>query len=439
MMRSMYSGVSGLRVHQTKMDVIGNNIANVNTVGFKSSRALFSEIFSQTVRSASGANDNKAGTNPIQVGLGSSLASIDVNMTEGASQRTDNALDMKIEGSGFFVVRDSSGYKFTRAGAFIVDNIGNLATPDGLNVMGWGVGSDGNIQKETVQPIRIFSPENVFAEPEMTKKAIFGGNINMNDPQLDPAEGGVPFAMTIYDSLGYPYTVEMNIQFDETTPGPPPTTTYDVILEDVKDQNGESIGSGAGSVKLTIDGDTGKVIPNDVPSTGDATFDITGLTSTNSTFQDPITVDFSSVTMFSGKTTIEGRAGDIDGLEAGNPAGTMSGYEVSSDGKILGLYSNGASKLLGQIAIADFENPAGLKKVGSNLFAATTNSGEFDGIGMDVTANGGSINAGVLEMSNVDLSTEFTEMITTQRGFQANSRIITSSDEMLQELVNLKR
>lgn len=425
MMRSMYSGVSGLRIHQTKMDVIGNNIANVNTVGFKSSRATFSEIFSQTVQGASGANQNKGGTNPIQIGLGATLGSIDVNMTEGASQRTDNPLDLKIEGEGFFVVSDITGNKFTRAGAFNIDSVGNLVSAGGLNLMGWGVGNDGEIQKNKVQPLRILSSENVFSEPEMTSKAIIGGNINMNDPQLATAEGGVPFTMTIYDSLGYPYTAEMNVQETGTA------NEYDITLTDVTNQNGVSIGTGAGGISITFDEATGKI-------TGPTTFDITGLDTDNSEFSD-IAVDFSSLTMFSGNTTIEARAGDIDGLDSGNPAGTISGYEISSDGKILGQYTNGSTKLLGQVAIADFDNPAGLRKEGNNLFTATSNSGEFDGIGIDISSNGGAINSGVLEMSNVDLSTEFTEMITTQRGFQANSRIITSSDEMLQELVNLKR
>ncbi len=427
MMRSMYSGVSGLRIHQTKMDVIGNNIANVNTVGFKSSRATFSEIFSQTVQGASGANQNKGGTNPIQIGLGATLGSIDVNMTEGASQRTDNPLDLKIEGEGFFVVSDITGNKFTRAGAFNIDSVGNLVSSSGLNLMGWGVGNDGEIQKNKVQPLRILSSENVFSEPEMTSKAIIGGNINMNDPQLVPAEGGVPFTMTIYDSLGYPYTAEMNVQSTATA------NQYDITMTDVTNQNGVSIiGAATGAVTITFDGATGKI--TNTP----ATFDITGLDTANSDFS-TIEVDFGSLTMFSGNTTIEARAGDTNGLDSGNPAGTISGYEISSDGKILGQYTNGSTKLLGQIAIADFDNPAGLRKEGNNLFTATSNSGEFDGIGIDISSNGGAINSGVLEMSNVDLSTEFTEMITTQRGFQANSRIITSSDEMLQELVNLKR
>ena len=433
MMRSMYSGVSGLRIHQTKMDVIGNNIANVNTVGFKSSRVTFSEVFSQTIQGASGANENTGGVNPMQIGLGAGISSIDVDMGEGAAQRTDNPLDLKIEGDGFFVVSDVTGNKFSRAGAFRLDEAGNLVTPDGMNVMGWYPDPNtGLIAKNSVESLQILSPDNLYSEPTMTTEVIMSGNVNKNDAQLAPANGGIPFTTNVYDSLGYPYTVEMTLQ--ETSPN-----VYDIILvaDSITDESGNTItnpGIGAGTVSVTFDSSTGKVT-ND-PST----FSL-GITDTAfSTFPAAgLDVDFGSITLFAGNSTIEATAGNSSGLGAGNKAGSISGYEIGGDGQILGRYTNGESKLLGQIVIATFQNPAGLQKVGSNLFESTNNSGEFDGIGEDVTSSGGSFNAGVLEMSNVDLSTEFTEMITTQRGFQANSKIITTSDEILQELVNLKR
>lgn len=433
-MRSMYSGVSGLRIHQTKMDVIGNNIANVNTVGFKASRVTFSEVFSQTIQGASGANENTGGTNPMQIGLGASISSIDVDMGEGAAQRTDNPLDLKIEGDGFFVVSDITGNKFSRAGAFRLDEAGNLVNPDGMNVMGWYPDPNtGAIAKNSVEKLQILSPANLYSEPTSTTDVTMTGNVNKNDAQLAPANGGVPFTTNIYDSLGYPYTVEMTLEESGTA------NTYNVILlqDSVTDQTGATInnaGIGAGTVQVTFDPATGKVTNNP------ASFAITGLNTGFSTFPAAgVAVDFSDVTLFAGNTTVSAQAGTSSGLGAGNRAGSISGYEIGGDGQILGRYTNGETKLLGQIVVATFQNPAGLQKVGGNLFEATNNSGEFDGIGEDITASGGSFNAGVLEMSNVDLSREFTEMITTQRGFQANSRIITSSDELLQELVNLKR
>ncbi len=431
MLRSMYSGVSGLAIHQTKMDVIGNNIANVNTVGYKAARVTFSDIFNQTLQHATASSLNTGGTNPIQIGLGSNISSVDVNMNEGASQRTDNPLDLRIEGPGFFVVSDSAGNKFSRAGAFRIDDTGNLVNPGGLNVMGWPVDETTNtVQKVKVVPLQILNAKNVYSEPEATSNVTLLGNINKNDPALTGV--GVPYVAQFYDSLGYRYSAEFRIT--EITPG---SYNFHLDADSITDANG-NVGAAAGITNPAIDQTV-----NFDPATGKVTgtptsFTMNGIVSTFSTFNN-IEVDFSNVTMFAGNSTVEAVGGNTEGLNSGSAAGSLSGYEVGIDGKILGKYTNGKTKLLGQIVIANFENPTGLKKVGDNLFEATSNSGDFDGIGEDVTANGGSFSSGVLEMSNVDLSREFTEMITTQRGFQANSRVITSSDEMLQELVNLKR
>lgn len=442
MMRSMYSGVSGLRIHQTKMDVIGNNIANVNTVGFKSSRVTFSEVFSQTIQGASGASENSGGTNPMQIGLGASISSIDIDMAEGAAQRTDNPLDLKIEGDGFFVVSDITGNKFTKAGAFRIDEAGNLVSPDGLNLMGWYPdATSGLIEKTKVVPLQVLNAQNQYVEPAMTQGVTLSGNINKNDPQLPPAIGGSPFTVNLYDSLGYKYTAEFQVQ---SVAGSPNSFLFVLPPNSITDSKGNKITNAGVSHTVPFDPGTGKI-----PAAAAVTsFNITGLSSATtapvvagafSSFPTSMPVDFSGLTMFSGNTTVIGTAGDKNGIGAGNMAGSISGFEVGSDGKILGRYTNGETKLLGQVVIAKFQNPAGLQKMGGNLFQTTSNSGEFDGIGEDIKSSGGSFNAGVLEMSNVDLSREFTEMITTQRGFQANSRIITSSDEMLQELVNLKR
>jgi len=435
MMRSMYSGVSGLRIHQLKMDVIGNNIANVNTVGFKSSRTIFSEVFSQTIQGSSGASENSGGTNPMQIGLGASISSIDVDMTEGAAQRTDNPLDLKVQGDGFFVVSDVTGNKFTRAGAFRIDEAGNLVTPDGKNLMGWTPNeTSGEIEKTKVKVLQVLNASNAYVEPSLTENMVFQGNINKNDPQLGTAPGS-PFSVSFFDSLGYKYTAQFYIQ--ETAVAS--EFQFTLPANSITDQDGNPIVNDAVNVTIPFDAATGKVT---VPPV----FELTGIANSTvvpaeifSQFSDPIDVDVSGLTLFNGNTTVEGVSGDVNGLGAGNEAGSISGFEIGGDGRILGRYTNGETKLLAQIVVATFQNPAGLQKIGSNLFEVTNNSGDFDGIGEDITSSGGAFNAGVLEMSNVDLSREFTEMITTQRGFQANSRIITSSDEMLQELVNLKR
>ena len=436
MMRSMYSGVSGLRVHQTKMDVIGNNISNVNTTGFKGSRTLFSEAFNQNLQGASGPTPNLGGRNPMQIGLGANVNTIDVNMNEGSSQRTDIVTDLKIEGRGFFIVRNAEGTKFTRAGAFRIDAAGNLVNPAGMNVMGWkpDPNKPNEIQKGEVSPLKLLSPENMYSLPKATTKGTLSGNINQNDSQVQTTGLGAPITMTVYDSQGYPYTVQFRVKKTATP------NQYKITLESVRDQKGNDVKGTTNPnlaltpspVNLSFDS-AGKI------STNPATFKISGGDTTFGSKFSEIDVDFSQITQFSGNTNVEGVRGDKDKVGAGNAAGKLTSFQIGGDGRIMAKYSNGDTKLLGQIAIADFDNPAGLQKEGENLFSTTMNSGEFNGIGKDATSLGSKINSGVLEMSNVDLSLEFTEMITTQRGFQANSRVITTSDEILQELVNLKR
>ena len=452
MMRSLYSGVSGLRVHQTKMDVIGNNIANVNTVGYKSSRVTFTEVFQQTTQSATGANaeTGRGGTNAMQIGLGTSVGSISSDPTvEGSAQRTDNPYDLKISGDNFFIVNDGSMNYFTKVGAFTTDAAGYLVTQSGYHVMGWQVDpATQDIKRDLVSPLAIETPENLYVEPAATTDNYFTGNIDKTNSEVTGE--GLTTSMTIYDKQGYAYTVKYNIVQSEDD-----DSSYNLTMTDILDTNNKSILTanggeydatinGGDTVELKFNPDTGAFVY--VGSEGNNTFslDITGL---NNNFYnegadgESIQVDMSTTTMYaaSGKCTITSVRGDLDGLGAGKAAGTLSGVSIGEDGKIIATYDNGDRKLLGQISVASFANAAGLEKVGDSLYQTSANSGAFDGIGKDPTSGGGSISQGVLEMSNVDLSSEFTEMITTQRGFQANSRIITTSDTLLEELVNLKR
>lgn len=453
-MRSLYSGVSGLKTHQTKMDVIGNNIANVNTVGFKSSSVLFKDVLYQTTQSATGANaeTGAAGTNAIQIGLGSSLASVANNTTKnGSAQSTNNPYDLMLNGESFFIVSRGGINYFTKVGSFTTDDVGNLVTSSGELVMGWQVDPDNpnNIKKDSVSALSVESVENKYASPEQTSKLYLSGNVDLTDPNLTTTEGAIQ-TVTIYDNLGYSYTVKMKINQDTAA-----TNEYNVSIVSIKDsdnndilQNGYS--ASLSETKLKFDADSGAFVgigtgkesqltitPND-DTKGDVfrTKDNTGAYSISS-----IGIDFSSLTMFAqnGKCTAKLNRGGLDKTGAGRTVGELSDVSIGTDGKIYGVYDNGVTKLLGQIAVAQFTNPAGLESIGGSLYKTTQNSGDFDGIGQEVTAGGGKMTQGVLEMSNVDLSQEFTEMITTQRGFQANSRIITTSDSMLEELVNLKR
>lgn len=425
------------------MDVIGNNIANVNTTGFKSSRVTFNEIFYQTLQGGTAASkDGQGGRNPMQIGLGVNVASIDLQMTEGAAQRTDNALDLKIEGEGFFIVTDGNGKKFTRDGSFRLDEAGNLVTSSGMKVCGWPVNnSTGQIVKGPVQPLEIMSSIMSSVAPQKTTGLTFQGNLNLVDG--DSSGTGIPLMMNFYDSLGNKYTAQATTMFDTVAnPGVWSITQFDYI----KDENGNEVEFGgnpvAGAVltaPITFGFDANGNLENINGVAGSTTIDVdfSGVLpfdGINSEIGDAnvITLDFEEVTQYNSTTTITSDNDD------GNAPGQFTGFNVGADGKILAKYSNGDTKILGQIVVTTFKNPTGLLKVGGNLFETSANSGEFDGVGVEPTFVGG-LNSGVLEMSNVDLSKEFTEMITTQRGFQANSRIITTSDEMLQELTNLKR
>lgn len=445
-MRSMFSGISGLRIHQTKMDVIGNNIANVNTTAFKSSRVTFNEVFSQTLQGASGASQQtgRGGRNPMQVGLGANISSIDTLMNIGAAQRTDNPFDLMIEGDGFFVVGDESGTYFTRAGVFRKDDDGNLVIPNGMKVKGWPAVDNGTrIQRGNVEDLKLDKPENLTASPEATTNLRIQGNLNIEDGK---SNGGVPVQLKFYDSLGNLYTANLNMEYKSDEKAWDLDIPSPLIISDSKGNKFElgEVSSDDNPVKVVFDengelkiGDadasTGNGVFTITSSDNEGKFDLTESVGIKATLG-PLTIDFTGLTQYNQKTNIDPLMGNEIGMGSGREPGELIGYDIGADGIITAQYSNGQQKMLGQIVIANFRNPAGLQKAGSNLFTTTPNSGDFDGIGNEPNLQGG-----VLEMSNVDLAKEFTEMITTQRGFQANSRIITSSDEMLQELVNLKR
>ena len=568
MMRSLYSGVAGLKTHQTRMDVIGNNIANVNTTAYKSSSMTFSELMSQTTQKASGANATTGvgGTNAKQIGLGVKAGAINTAITtQGSAQSTGNPFDIMITGDNFFVVSNGSENFFTRDGSFYVDGAGNLAmTSTGYNVMGWGVDeTTGNIKQDTVTALRIMSAANMTYPPEATTKANISGILDQNDKDVTSANGKT-VNLNFFDARGYSYTakftfkqsggdktneysLELNkildstgkeidisgITFGEqnleqtlssklslntdsykwddatktlqTTATPPETVagldkifkngvlitdkdkaeevqknldaiakaygyegstdeflklyttgkagqvTVQNMLENMsKNMTGDDILPKAKNEELTMTGrkfDGAKVVFD--KDSGKLQSINNSTTNLSTTLNFPasmgnfsnITIDLSECTNYDNKgtSTVGATSGDLDGLGTGRRLGDMIGVSIQKDGMIYASYDNGMTKLLGQIATAAFANASGLEKEGDNLYSATLNSGEFDGIGVDITAGGGYMSTGQLEMSNVDLSSEFTEMITTQRGFQANSRIITVSDTLLEELTNLKR
>lgn len=465
MMRSLYSGVAGLKTHQTKMDVIGNNISNVNTVGFKASQVLFRDVLYQTTQSATGASANSGGTNAKQIGLGASVATINVSHQSGSAQSTNNPYDLMINGSSFFIVNRGGINYFTKVGAFNTDDAGNLVTGSGDLVMGWQVDPDDptRVRRDTVSALRPESEEFKTAPPELTSKTYWNGGIAKTDPNLTTDEGVVK-TVSIYDNLGNAYTVKMKVTQNEDD-----ESAFDVSIVSITDANEVNIidpDNGKYTAKLTggIDdittlkfnpdngnfvgaggrtGEAGKtlsleIIPND-PGTGDVFRD---LSSPNADDQiTGIEMDFSNMKMYTKKeeSDFEIHRGGTDTTGGGRKVGILTDVKIDTSGMIYGVYDNGMNRLLGQIAVANFINPAGLEAIGDSLYQETKASGSFDGIGQDISSTGEKMTQGVLEMSNVDLSQEFTEMIVTQRGFQANSRIITVSDTLIEELVNLKR
>lgn len=437
MMRSMFSGVSGLRAHQTKMDVIGNNVANVNTVGFKSGRVTFQEIFSQTLQGASAPDPitGRGGTNPMQIGLGLGVGAVDTITTRGSVQRTDNPTDLSIEGDGFFICRGgvNDTFRFTRAGNFTIDKLGNLVTGSGMNVYGWqALKNDGSGEFDTEKPIE---PINLYSDAyrnkriisaKATSRAQLAGNLDAAMPLVgtdDPTEDQVfIMPMTIYDKLGNDYKI--NVRFWKVEADVSTSTWQWEIVTD-------------GDITVTLPDETQLVFDDEgIISSGQSatvTFEPGGGTTNESgTGEFEVVFDFSKLTSFAADNSVKPQSVD------GYPSGSLVSFSVGSDGVITGIYDNGQQQALGLIALSNFENPAGLQKVGDNMYIPTTNSGEFKAV-KPGSGGTGTLNPGTLEMSNVDLSKEFTEMIITQRGFQANSRIITTSDEMLQELVSLKR
>ncbi len=413
MMRSMFSGVAGLRNHQFRMDVIGNNIANVNTVGFKKSKVTFQDMLSQNIRGASSPQGGKGGTNPQQVGLGMTVGSIDTIHTQGSSEMTGKTTDVMVNGDGFFVVANGTNNFYTRAGNFDFDTAGNLVNPNGLKVQGWTANAATGVI-DTTQPLGgITIPRGMSLQPKATTTATYANNLDAN------AAAGtvVSTSLEVFDSQGRSYNVPINFtkdlagnQWAVDVPAVPAGMTGAAVTA-----GGPITFNGAGAY-------TGGS-----PVTVQVTYAAGGPTTPQN-----IVIDMTSLTQFATTSNAAPR------IQNGYSSGSLTGYSIDKSGMITGLFSNGQTQQLSQIALANFNNPGGLVKSGDNLYVSTNNSGTPQ-IGVAGSSGRGDISPGTLEMSNVDLSQEFTDMIITQRGFQANSRIITTSDEMLQELVNLKR
>jgi flagellar hook protein FlgE len=437
----MYSGVSGLRGYQTMIDVVGNNIANVNTIGFKGGQTVFQDLLSQTLQGA-GLPAQGGGTNPAQIGLGMRLAGTTTNFAQGGLQNTGRPTDMSIQGDGFFIVRRGTDEFYTRAGAFTLDGNGRLATPQGTLVQGWTADAQGTINPNG-QTGDILMPVGALIAPQVTKNITVGGNLPAN------ATDGtvVSSAITVYDDNGAAKNVTFaftrNVGNDGTG-----TQGWDLMLQaDVDGTTGlEDLLTAP--IELEFDMATGAVTgtpaSTDTAVTAGSTTAITidatalddgtnplGIFSTGDTFTININGN-TPLTQFSGVNSLA--ASDQDG----SAPGALQTFTISQDGVITGVFSNGRTQSIAQIAIATFSNPAGLEKLEGSMYRPSANSG-LASIGVAGLAGRGTLAGGTLEMSNVDLAQEFTNLIVAQRGFQANTRVITASDEVLSDLVQMKR
>lgn len=478
MMRSLFSGVSGLQNHQTRMDVIGNNLANVNTTGFKKNRVNFQDMLSQNMKGAARPNEQVGGVNPQQVGLGMTIASIDTIHTQGSMQTTGVKTDIGILGNGFFMMRNGDTNLYTRAGAFGLDKDGVLVNPaNGMRVQGWpAITENGSTYINSSATVSDLTIPIGSKDPAKETSEVFAAcNLNKNTPLIP--EGATPEEIRagtwsttyeIYDAMGN--RQQLRIDYSRVADGTPNrwnarvniidrdnnTVVPDLTIGGVANAAGdnnlivqfnnfgtlESVSNAAGGIDNA--GALTSAIRFRVPGTAIPE----GADQNNPAFAGGAAGEpmFQTFNLTIGTVGSTDRSGTQYAQASSNKIVEQNGYgmgyledfRIDPTGEIVGIYSNGANRALGQIALASFTNPGGLEKMGENNYAVTINSGAAN-VGPAMSAGKGKFLSGALEMSNVDLSETFTDMIVTQRGFQASSKTIQTSDQMLQELLGLKR
>ena len=467
MMRSLFSGVAGLQNHQVRMDVVGNNIANVNTTGFKKGRVNFQDLLYQQMSGSARPTDEVGGVNPKEVGLGMSIASIDTIHTQGSLQTTGVGTDLAIQGSGFFMLKNGEKSFFTRAGAFGLDNEGTLVNPaNGLRVQGWAARTvEGNTRIDTARDVEdLIVPVGSKDPAKATQSVNFACNLDKRTPEIAEGAGqqarldgtwGTDFK--IYDSFGQEHTLRVDFT---RTQGTTNSWQANVVVDPesaiptnaavvVGGENAPAAGAGnAFTINFsnlgTLQG-VSDAAGNLSAIEGDVAvrvaFDVLGATpgEGGAAERQEFSINLgrigsvvNTVTQFAEKSSTKAF------MQNGYPMGYLENFKIDQSGVITGVYSNGTNRLLGQVAMASFTNPGGLEKAGENTFTVSNNSG-LANVSPSGVSGKGKLIAGALEMSNVDLAEQFTDMIVTQRGFQANSKTIQTSDQMLQELLTLKR
>ena len=418
MLRSLFASISGLRAHQTMMDVTANNIANVNTQGFKSGRAVFADALAQTVRGGGIPTDGEGSTNPMQIGLGSRVAAVNTQFTQGSLQLTGRVTDLAIQGDGFFVVQRGDVQLLTRDGAFNWDANGQLVTTGGAKVLGWSADPTTGEINATDTPGPLSVPTGVLP-PTPTSALTIGGNIKAGAAIGDTTVTTV----TIYNTQGTPY--DLRITMEKTA-----TNEWETTLVAVDPAGVETdITADADVTGLEFDA-AGQLVAPDP-----AEINLTGVTLGDGAAQDMVVSLGSALhafTQYDQATTMDVPVRD------GAAGAELFQVSFGIDGSITAQYTNGDSRVVGMVAVANVTNPEGMQKMADNLYSTTLTSGDPT-FGLAGTGEYGTFAPGSLEGSNVDLAQEFTNLVLAQRGFQANTRVITTSDEMLSDLVNVKR
>lgn len=462
MMRSLYSGVSGLQNHQTRMDVIGNNISNVNTTGFKRGRVNFQDMISQQMAGAAKPTEELGGVNPKDVGLGMTIATIEQVFTQGNLQTTGVSTDVAIQGNGFFIVKNGEESFYTRNGVFGIDRDGTLVNPaNGMRVQGWMARelNGEQIVQTAATPTDLVIPVGSKDPAKETSNVLFACNLNKNTPEImegaseaDIAKGTWGTEQKIYDSFGNEHL--LSVSFRRVTGNPNAWEATVNVDEDNAAYTQTRIGFGTtdgvqntfivefdnmGTLRsVTASGvnsnPEGEIVLQASYTVPEAETDENGnpMRHTFNINLGTIGSMKNTITQSASKSTTKAYSQD------GYTLGYLDNFKIDSTGTITGVYSNGTNRVIGQIAMATFANDRGLEKAGDNTYVETNNSGQAS-IGESGVAGKGSLLAGALEMSNVDLSEQMTDMIVTQRGFQSNAKTIQTADTLLETVLSLKR
>ncbi|WP_294427792.1 flagellar hook protein FlgE [uncultured Treponema sp.] len=463
MMRSLYSGVSGLQNHQTRMDVIGNNIANVNTTGFKRGRVNFQDMISQQLQGAAKPTEEKGGVNPKEVGLGMTVAAIDTVFTQGNLQSTGISTDIAIQGNGFFIEKSGEKSYYTRAGAFSLDQNGTLVNPaNGMRVQGWMARElNGEMVVQTAAtPTDLTIPVGSKDPAKATQNINFACNLNKNTPEIpenateaDVAKGTWNTEFKIYDSFGNEHL--LNVNFTRVRGNPNQWNASVQIDPDNADFTQTRVGLGTTDGvenTFTVSFDNNGTLASVTDSAGNAsnpngeiilqasyTVPDSNADADGNPYRQTMNINLGTIGSMINTVTQSASASSTKAFyQDGYTLGYLENFKIDSTGSITGVYSNGTNRTIGQLAMATFANQNGLEKAGDNTYVKSNNSGEAK-INAAGIAGAGNLLAGALEMSNVDLTEQMTDMIVTQRGFQSNAKTITTADTLLETVLSLKR